>query len=221
MIELHGISKAYGMGAQRRVVCERLSAVFDGSADVGILGANGSGKSTLLRMMAGMQVPDSGHVVRRGRVSFPIAYGGAFHPNLSARENVRFVAQLYGADIADVVRFVREFCELGAQFDEPLYRLSNNLRARVTFATSIAIEFDVYLVDEVTSIGDVAFKRKCLAALNERRRHASLIMASQSAANVGRFCQVGAILDGGRLFVFQTLRDAIRVYQDCIAVTDA
>jgi len=221
MIELHDISMAYGSGSHRRVVCEGLSVVFDGSADVGILGANGSGKSTLLRILAGMQMPDRGHVVRRGRVSFPLAYSGGFHPNLTARENVRFVARLYGADLEGVVRYVREFSEIGAHFDEPIHTYSNNMRARVTFATSIAIEFDIYLVDEVTSVGDLAFKRKCLAALAERRRHASLIMGSQSAGNVSRFCQVGAILEDGRLYPFPTMAEAVRVYQDCIALTDA
>jgi capsular polysaccharide transport system ATP-binding protein len=221
MIELRNISKAYGSGAARRVVCEGLSAAFDGTTDVGILGANGSGKSTLLRMMAGMEMPDRGQVVRRARISFPIGYSGAFHPNLSARDNVRFVARLYGADIAAVTRFVRDFAEIGQHFDEPLHTYSNTMRARVTFATSIAIEFDLYLVDEVTSVGDVGFKRKCLAALNERRRHARLVMASQSAANVGRFCRTGAIFDCGRLYLFTTMAEAIDMYQNSIAVTDA
>lgn len=221
MIELRDISKVYGDGARRQVVCEGLSVVFDGSEDVGILGANGSGKSTLLRMMAGMQLPDRGRVIRRGRVSFPLGYSGAFHPNLTARENVRFIARLYGADIEAVTRFVRDFSEIGSHFDQPLLTYSNNMRARVTYAMSIAIEFDVYLVDEVTSVGDIGFKRKCLAALAERRRHACLIMASQTATNAGRFCQAGAILDSGRLHLFPTMSDAIRVYQDCIAVTDA
>lgn len=217
MIELIDVSKAYG----QRVVCDRLHVAFDGSADVGILGGNGSGKSTLLRLIAGMELPDSGTIRRRARVSFPIAHGGAFHPNLTPHENVRFIARLYRADIGEVVRFVRDFAEIGGYFDRPLYTCSNAMRARVTFATSIAIEFDVYLIDEISSVGDVGFKRKCLAALAERRRHASLIMASQSAGNVGRFCQSAAILEGGQLFTFPSMKEAVRVYQDCIAVADA
>lgn len=221
MIELHDVTKAYGFGRRRHVVYEGLSVVFDGRADVGILGTNGSGKSTLLRMLCGMEMPDSGRILRRARVSFPIGYSGAFHPNLSARDNVRFVARMFGADESETVRFVREFCEIGAHFDAPLHTYSNNMRARVVFAASIALEFDLYLIDEMTSVGDVGFKRKCLAALAERRRHARVIMASQSAATLSRMCDVGAVLEGGQIFVFASMEEAVRTYQSSIAVTDA
>lgn len=221
MIELHGISKWFGSGANRRVVCDDLYAVFDGNADVGILGASGAGKSTLLRMLAGMQVPDCGTVVRNVRVSFPLGYSGGFHPNLSARDNVRFIARLYGVDAEKMIRFVRDFSEVGRAFDEPLYMCSNSMRSRVTFAASIAIECDVYLIDEITSVGDAGFKRKCLLALAERRRTASLIMASQTTHTIGRFCQTGAILDAGRLYRFDSMEEAIHVYQNTVAVTDA
>ncbi len=221
MIELHRVTKAYGRGANHRIVCAGIDAVFDGRADVGILGTNGSGKSTLLRLIAGMERPDSGQVVRRARVSFPISYSGGFHPHLSARDNTRFIARMYGADTEAVIRFARDFSELGAHFDEPLCTYSNTMRSRVTFAASIAFEFDVYLVDEITSVGDVAFKRKCLAALAERRRHARIIMVSQSAHTIGRMCSVGGILDNGLLHAFPTMAEAMRVYQDNFAVTDA
>jgi capsular polysaccharide transport system ATP-binding protein len=221
MIELHDVTKIYGRGFGRRIVCDRLSVAFDGSSDVGILGGNGSGKSTLLRMIAGMEVPDSGQIVRRCRVSFPLGYSGGFHPNLSARDNVRFVARLYGADEAATVRFVQDFSEVGLHFDDPLYKYSNTMRSRVTFALSIAIEFDLYLVDEVTSVGDVTFKRKCLAALTERRKHARLLMASQHAHTVSKLCQTGAILDGGQIYAYATMAEAVSVYQNSIVVTDA
>ena len=221
MIELRNVSKAYGHGPSRHVVCDALSAVFDGSAAVGILGANGSGKSSLLRMIGGMELPDRGQVIRSCRVSFPLGYSGGFHPTLSARENVQFIARLYGADPAEITRFVRDFAEIGSHFDRPLLTYSNTMRARVTFAMSIAIEFDVYLIDEVSSVGDVGFKRKCLAALAERRRHAGLIMASQSAANVRRFCDTVVILDCGQLHAYRSADEAADAYQNRIAVTDA
>lgn len=221
MIEVQGVSKAYGMGPSRRVIYDDLSVTFDGTADVGILGANASGKSTLLRMLAGMEIPDRGRIRRFGRISFPIGYSGGFHPNLSARDNVRFIARTFGADPAAMVDFVRDFSEIGGQFDEPLYRYSNTMRSRVVFAASIAIEFDIYLVDEVTSVGDAGFKRKCLAALAERRKHARIIMASQTAHTLARLCDTGVILEGGQLHAFATMSDAVRTYQSSIAVTDA
>ena len=218
MIELHGVSKAYGTRDRRQVVLSGLSMLFDGSADIGILGHNGSGKSTLLRIIAGMERPDSGQVVRRARVSFPIGFAGAFHPNLSAHDNVRFLARLYRADIAGMVRFVREFAEIGAYFDRPLSTYSNSMRARVTFAASIALEFDVYLVDEITAVGDVAFKRKCMEAFAIRRRGAKVIMASQATTTIGRICQHGTILDGGRLRLFGSMSDAITAFENHLVV---
>lgn len=221
MIKLRNVEKAYGHGPNRHVVCDSLSAVFDGSADVGILGANGSGKSSLLRMIAGMELPDRGQITRSVRVSAPLGYSAGFHPTLTARENVAFLARLQGADPAGITRFVRDFAEIGTHFDQPLHTYSNTMRARVTYAMSIAIEADFYLIDEVTSVGDIGFKRKCLAALAERRRHAGLIMASQSAANVRRFCSTVVILDGGQLHAFHSADEAVEAYQNRIAVTDA
>lgn len=221
MIALAGVSKSYGWGRSKRVVLSDLSALFDCSADVGILGANASGKSTLLRIIAGMELPDRGRVVRRVRVSFPLSHSGAFHPNLSAADNVRFVARLYGADIRRIVRFVREFSEIGPRFEEPLSTYSNNMRARVTFAASIALDFDVYLVDEITAVGDPAFKRKCMAAFEERRKTAKVIMASQAATSIVRICQRGAVLEDGRLRVFPSMADAVAEYASALPVAYA
>ena len=220
MIEMHNITKAYGTRGKRHTVLSNVSVLFDGSDDVGILGHNGSGKSTLLRLLAGMERPDAGQVVRRARVSYPVGFAGAFHPNLSAHDNVRFLARMYRADAAGMARFVREFSEIGPYFDRPLSTYSNSMRARVTFAASIALEFDIYLVDEVTAVGDVAFKRKCLEAFSTRRRNAKVIMASQAVTTIGRICQRGMILDGGVLRLFGTMKDAMAAYEKHLLVKD-
>jgi capsular polysaccharide transport system ATP-binding protein len=218
MIELHRVTKAHRGPMGRQTVLSDISALFDCSTDVGILGGNGSGKSTLLRIIAGMDKPDYGHVRRSVRVSFPISYGGAFHPNLSARENVRFIARLYGADEAGVIRYVRDFSEIGNHFERPVTTYSNSMKARVAFALSMAIEFDVYLVDEVTAVGDVGFKRKCIQALAERRKTAKLIMVSQAVTTIGRICQQGAVLEDGQLRVFESMADAIQAYENNLMV---
>ncbi|WP_424136988.1 ABC transporter ATP-binding protein [Roseomonas chloroacetimidivorans] len=218
MIELHRVTKSHRSPYGRQKVLDEISAIFDCTTDVGILGGNGSGKSTLLRIIAGMDKPDTGYVRRHVRVSFPISYGGGFHPNLSAHENVRFMARLYGADEAGVARFVRDFSEIGSHFDRPITTYSNSMKARVAFALSMAIEFDVYLVDEVTAVGDVAFKRKCIQALTERRKTAKLIMVSQAVTTIGRICEQGAILEDGRLHVYGSMADAIQAYENNLMV---
>lgn len=220
MIALRHVRKSYGNGPARKLVLDDLSALFDLGADVGILGANASGKSTLLRIIGGMERPDSGTVLRRCRVSYPVGFAGGFHPAMSGRDNVRFIARLYGASAEAVVRYVRDFIEIGAQFDQPLLTYSNNMRARLTFATSLALEFDVYLVDEVTAVGDIAFKRKCMLAFAERRRNARIIMVSQAATTIGKLCQRGAILEDGRLRLFDTMADAIAAFEHSLPMVN-
>ncbi|WP_376092751.1 ABC transporter ATP-binding protein [Roseomonas sp. CCTCC AB2023176] len=218
MIDLLHVSTGFRQDGHRVEVLSDLTARFDGSADVGILGGNGSGKSTLLRVLAGMIKPDRGVVRRSVRVSPPLSHTGGFHPNLSGRDNARFIARLHGADPAAVIRFARDFSEIGPHFDRPITTYSNSMKARVAYALSMAVPFDMLLVDEVTAVGDVSFKRKCLEAFAERRRNASVIMVSQAVTSIARICSVGAILENGRLTAFPSMTDAVRSYETNLTV---
>jgi capsular polysaccharide transport system ATP-binding protein len=116
MIALDRVAKAYATTAGRRVVLEEASIEFAAGHNFGVLGANGAGKSTLIRLLAGSEIPDRGTVRRDARVSFPLGFGGTFHGALSGRENVAFVARVYGAAVRQTTRFVEEFAELGEYF---------------------------------------------------------------------------------------------------------
>lgn len=113
MIALDRVSKTYRTRQGRRVVLDRANAEFPTGCNVGILGANGAGKSTLIRLLAGSELPDRGKIRRQGRVSFPLGYGGTFHGSLSGRENVAFIARIYGANLRATIDYVGEFAELG------------------------------------------------------------------------------------------------------------
>ena len=117
MITLDAVSKAYRttQGA-RKTVLHEVNATFPDGYNVGVLGANGAGKSTLIRLLAGTEMPDRGRIRRDCRVSFPLGYGGTFHGALSGRENVVFVARVYGACLKQTVDFVTDFAELGPYF---------------------------------------------------------------------------------------------------------
>src|SRR6201987_2475306 len=159
MIRLDRVSKAYRVrGGGRRSVLDDVSLTFEAGYNVGILGVNGAGKSTLIRLLAGSEPPDRGVVRRQARVSFPLGFGGTFHGALSGLENVSFVARVYGATMPPAIEFVEMFSELGEYFHMPVNTYSAGMRARLAFATCLAIDFDVYLIDEVTEISELRGK---------------------------------------------------------------
>jgi capsular polysaccharide transport system ATP-binding protein len=212
MIRLDGVSKAYRTHAGRRTVLDRVDASFAAGHNFGILGANGAGKSTLIRLIAGSEMPDRGVVRRRVRVSFPLGYGGTFHGALSGRENVRFIARVYGSDLRATSDYVQAFAELGEYFEMPVNTYSAGMRARLAFATCLAVDFDVYLIDEVTEIGDLRFRRKCAVAFRERMRRSDIILVTHNADTLRQYCDRGAILAAGRLTLYDDLDAALRAY---------
>ena len=213
MIDLEQISKTYQTGSGPNVVLDAISFSFPARTNIGILGKNGAGKSTLLRIIAGTELPDSGAIRRSGVVSWPIGFSGGFNGSLSGEENCRFVARIYGADIDEVVGFTMDFAELGSYFYMPVKTYSSGMRARLAFGLSMAIEFDAYLVDEVTAVGDTAFQQKCRAAFLERSGRSSVIIVSHNLSTVKDYCQRCAVLNGGKLLSFDSVDEAAAVYQ--------
>lgn len=213
MIELSEISKVYPTRTGFNVVLDRVSFAFPPRTNIGILGRNGAGKSTLLRIIAGTEQPDSGSIVRRGVVSWPIGFSGGFNGSLSGEENCRFVARIYGADLDEVVGFTMDFAELGEYFYMPVKTYSSGMRARLAFGLSMAIEFDAYLVDEVTAVGDASFQKKCRKAFQARSDRSSVIIVSHQLSTVRDYCQQCAVMRDGKLLVFDTVEAASAAYE--------
>jgi capsular polysaccharide transport system ATP-binding protein len=213
MIELRDVRKTYRTRHGRRVVLRGASIRFCRGRSVGILGLNGSGKSTLVRLLAGVELPDSGRIIRDARVSFPLGFAGTFDPFLTGRENALFIARLYQLEWKPYVAFIKEFAELGRFFDEPVKTYSSGMRARLAFATSIAANFDVYLVDEVTAVGDARFRERCAQAFDQRRAHSDVIMVSHNIGTIKRYCDAGAVLFNGHLEPYEDIDEAIAVYK--------
>jgi capsular polysaccharide transport system ATP-binding protein len=213
MIELSKVTKAYPTLQGLNVVLDAVDFSFAARTNVGVLGKNGAGKSTLLRVISGSEPPDSGQVVRRGEVSWPIGFSGGFNGSLSGEENCRCVARLYGADVDEVVGFTMDFAELGEYFEMPVKTYSSGMRGRLAFGLSMAIEFDVYLVDELTSVGDTRFRQKCKAAFADRSDRSSVIIVSHSMNTVRAYCQHCAVLKNGRLHWFDSVDEAQAMYE--------
>ncbi len=209
MIELVNITKAYRTNAGLHVVLDHISVRIPTGISLGILGGNGAGKSTLLRVVGGVEEPDFGEVRKEGRVSWPIGFAGGFSGSLTGEENCRFVARIYGEDVDRVVGFARQFSQIGSYFFMPVKTYSSGMRARLAFGVSMAIDFDVYLVDEVTAVGDARFQKRCRQAFAERSDHSSVIMVSHQEKTMRDYCDSFALLHQGQLLLFDSLEDAL------------
>lgn len=213
MITLQNINKRYKTAAGTRTVLNNVNVTFPKGRSVGILGMNGAGKSTLIRIIGDAEPADSGRVIRNGRVSWPLGFTGGFQANMTARENARFVARIYGESTEYVENFTEEFSELGSYFDVPLRSYSAGMRGRFAFSVSLACDFDYYLVDEALETGDARYKEKFRRAFEERRENASVILVSHNEQTIRRNCDMAAILHDGRIDMYDDLKEAMRFYK--------
>ena len=212
MIQLDEVFKFYRTDGHVKIVLDHASTVFQSGRSYGLLGVNGAGKSTTLRMIAGTELPNSGKIHRSVRVSWPLGFAGGFHPLMTGRENVKFVARIYGADVRKVLLFVEEFSELGDYMDVAVKTYSSGMMARLAFGLSMAIEFDCYLIDEITAVGDTRFQMRCKKAFDARRQNADLIVVSHSMATIKDYCESGAVIVDGQLMMFESVDKAIEIY---------
>lgn len=213
MIELLNVSKTYRLKTGRKTILNGVTANLPWR-NTAILGRNGAGKSTFLRLISGIEEPDSGIVKRTKSFSWPIGFRGSFHPMLSGIENVRFVARLYGQNTEEMVEKVQDFAELGQFFYEPVRSYSSGMGARLAFGLSMAIKFEVFLVDEVMAVGDAKFQAKSKAAFKAMLPTSRIIMVSHSMPALREYCEAGLVIDNGRMTYFEDLEEAIKRYQE-------
>lgn len=209
MIVFDNVTKYYPTSQGRRTILDGVSFQLDKGQSFGICGHNGAGKSTLLRLASGVEKASTGSVERSMRASWPIGHSSAFQSSLTGADNIRFIARIYNKHIPDIMAFVDDFAELGSYLKMPVRTYSVGMTARLAFAVSLAVEFDCYLIDEITSAGDARFQQKCHDALMTRKQQGSLLMVSHDAAMLAAFCEQGAVLADSRLTLFDTIEEAI------------
>lgn len=216
MIRLSNLYKRYNNrdGREAPWVLKDINLTIPRNVSVGLVGRNGAGKSTLLRLIAGMDSPERGQVERQCRVSWPIGLSGGFQSSMTGRQNVKFVARVHGAgiNVQRIIDYVEEFAELGSAFDRPIKTYSSGMRSRLNFGLSLAFDFDVYLSDEATAVGDRAFKEKAAKAFKEKVGQSSLIMVSHSEGILKDLCQAGIYLKNGQAQWYDDINDAIAAY---------
>jgi len=212
MIELRNVCKTYETRGLKRRVFHDLNLRIDRGDALAICGANGAGKSTLIRLLAGVEQPTSGQVTREMSTSWPIGYGSCFDSSMTGADNARFIARIYGQDEDEVLAYVEDFAQLGVYINQPLNTYSSGMKSRLTFGVSLAIQFDCYLVDEVTAAGDIRFRKRCEEELLARRDNGTLIMVSHDNYTLQQYCTRGAVLYGGVLVFFDTVAEACEVH---------
>lgn len=220
MIRLENLYKRYRTerGGAGRWVLEDVNLVIPRNVSVGLVGLNGAGKSTLLRLIGGTDHPTKGRVVRESRVSFPLGLAGGLQSSLTGRQNAKFVCRMQGRedDMQALLEAICDFAELGRSFDEPVRTYSSGMQARLRFAISLAFDFEVYLVDEITAVGDRTFKRKSRQTFRRLADHAGLIMVSHDEKTLREFCKAGIWLNQGRAHWFDSIDDALLNYRNSL-----
>lgn len=208
MIRLENLHKTFVLKGQKKTVADNINVTFPTGAAVGLIGRNGAGKTTLMQMISGYMEPDSGTITSTGTISYPVGFAGSFHQDLSGAQNTRFVARIHGIDTEALVRFVREFAELGKHFFLPVRTYSAGMRSRLSFGVSMGIPFDFYLIDEVTSVGDAAFREKSSELFKERMKNAGALFCSHSPAGIRGLCDLAAVLENGKLTLYEDMDEA-------------
>ena len=216
MIELRNITKSYKTPQGRVFIFRDLSFTIPDDKSIALIGRNGAGKSTLLRLIGGLDTPDKGTIITPNSISWPVGLSGGFQGSLTARENVKFVARVYGAEggkLREIVSYVRDFAEIGDYFDRPVNTFSSGMRSRVAFGLSLAFDFDYYLIDEAMSVGDAHFRKKAAKAFKDRISTSKVIMVTHGMGQVRDMCDYVLLVEGGRVIAFDDIEEGIKQYQ--------
>lgn len=216
MIKLENATKYYDVKGKRNYIMRDVTLTIPANTSVGILGRNGAGKTTFLRMLGGIDFPNSGRIVSEHHFSWPMGLTGGVQGSLTGKENAKFVCRIYSRsedEMKEMLRFVKEFSELGPYFDMPVKTYSAGMRARLGFGLSLAFDFDYYLIDETLSVGDTKFREKCKQALNKVKATRNILLVNHNAQALRQLCEAGVVLEGGQLTYFDDIDDAIRFYQ--------
>ena len=179
----------------------------------GVLGMNGAGKSTTLKMIAGSQLPSRGTIKRYAKFSWPLGFAGSFNGSLSGEENLRFACRIYDVPIKQTLEYVYDFTELGDKLKHPIKTYSSGMRQKLAYGLSMAIDFDVYLIDETLAVGDSNFRKKCDIVFSEKAQKSSLILVSHQIETIRKYSDKILLIHKGGATIYEDIDEAISIYE--------
>ncbi|MGL5042241.1 MAG: polysaccharide ABC transporter ATP-binding protein [Culicoidibacterales bacterium] len=216
----------YSVTKNKKFAPKIFSAVKDVNLSIkkgeilGIIGKNGAGKSTLLKMITGVTFPTRGEINVSGRIASLLELGAGFNPELTGIENIYFQGALLGIEKVEMGKKIPEiidFASIGDFIDQPVKNYSSGMFARLAFATAINIEPEILIVDEVLSVGDVAFQFKCIEKMKEfSQRGVTIIFVTHAMMSLYRFCNRAIWIDKGKVVLDGTVEEVVPVYEDSI-----
>ena len=217
MIKLDNLTKFYPLSnGDKHFVFREFTFTFPDDCSIGLIGRNGAGKSTLMRLLSGADIPNAGRVITDKKISWPVGLAGGFEHALSARDNVKFVARVYGyrgEALEEKVRYIEEFAEIGKYFDEPMNTYSSGMRSRIGFGLSMAFDFDYYLIDAAGAVGDAKFKQKSDAIYKEKLSNSKVIMVSHDMSEIEQWCDKVILVNCGTATVYDDVKEGIEMYK--------
>ena len=217
MIRLDDVRKTYHARSGPVEVLKGVDLSVVKGDKMGILGRNGAGKSTMIRLIGGIERQTSGTITRTMRISWPLAFTGAFQGMLTGIDNIRFICRIYDKPYEEVIDFVEDFSQLGRFLREPVKIYSSGMRARLAFALSLMIDFDCYLIDEVVAVGDSRFQDRCQEDLFVRRKDRAMILVSHDPHYMRDHCERACVLADGKLHHFDAIENALQYHQQLMA----
>ena len=235
-IEFSGVSKSFGRHGGRVLLRQRLlhllrfsgrdrfcalknvSFRLEAGEGLAVIGSNGAGKSTLLSLVAGLVKPDTGRIQVSGRMATLLELGTGFHPDLTGAENIRMNASLIGMTrrrTAEVFDDIVAFADIGDFLGEPLRTYSSGMIVRLAFAVAVNMDPDIMLVDEILTVGDQAFQKKCFDRVRAARHQGrTFLCVSHSPGMVEAFCDKAIWLDHGELMMNGPVGAVLEAYKE-------
>ncbi len=234
IIEFKNVSKKYKLYAGNR---QKLASIFfknvkvktkDAVQDVSfsinrgesvaLLGKNGAGKSTILKMITEVCFPTEGEIIVRGRVSALLELTAGFDPELTGRENIYLKGTTLGLpknEIKSLEPEIIEFADIGEYIDQPVRSYSSGMKARLGFAINANVRPEILIVDEALSVGDTAFKNKCLEKVNKliSDENVTLLLVTHSASMAKQFCKRGMVIASGKIKFDGDIDEAVAKYE--------
>jgi capsular polysaccharide transport system ATP-binding protein len=216
MIRFDNVGKAFRHRRNSRELVwplRNFTATIRHGESTAILAPEGGGKTTLIDLVAGTENPTEGQIIRTGHISWPASFRGMINPRMTARQNLRFLADTYGHDFRSAHDFVQDFAELGRYMDQSLKQCTNEQRHRLAVSLLFAMNFEFILVDDTFEAGDAAFRRKVSDYLDENKGRVALFMATSSIRLAERYCsRIGLLIDG-KVTLYDTMAEAVEIYR--------